>query len=123
MVVGSRRDRLSVCQVQTAAEIIRFYAEHFDDVPLVLNAVEPDPPTRADLVQRLVQKMPDLKIRWVPLVFLKAANPFLKLLQRILLRGKKPIDITAAFATEHYNTDLVATVLHKARASRDTTPS
>lgn len=116
VAVGNRRGKLSLCQVQTAAEIIRYYAEHFDDAPPILNAVEPNPLTRGELVERLHRKKPDLKVRWVPMIFVRVANPFLKLLQRALLRGRTPIDISAAFANVHYDTTLIKQVLKNARA-------
>jgi len=123
VAVGGLRDKLSVCRIQTMSELIRFYLERFEDAPAILNAVEPDPPTRIELVVRLLHTRPDLKVHWIPMIVLTIANPVLKLCQRILLADKKPIDIAAAFSTGRYDTRLVATVLQKARVPLDFIPS
>jgi hypothetical protein len=115
VAIGGRQDKLSVCQVQTMSELIRFYLGHFDEAPPLLNAIEPDAPTRETLVQRHLTKRPDLRARWIPLMVIKGMNPFLKIAQRLILGSQKPIDAVAAFATEHYDTSLVKKVLKKAR--------
>ena len=48
--IGRKGSRLSLCDVRTAAEVIRAYAETFDSMPACLNLVEPDAPTRGALV-------------------------------------------------------------------------
>ena len=53
----------------------------------------------------------------MPSTLLRAANPFMKLLQRLLLPGRKPVDIYSAFSAEKYDTTLAARVIGNARES------
>ncbi|HWS16242.1 MAG TPA: NAD(P)-dependent oxidoreductase, partial [Candidatus Methylomirabilis sp.] len=112
--MGSYGSRMAVCGVDTAARVIRYYLEDFGNAPPVLNLVEPDPPTRRDLVQRLLARRPDLKPLVVPTLAIRLSSPPLKLLQRLMLRGRKPIDIYSAFASEKYETALAEKIIERA---------
>jgi predicted dehydrogenase/nucleoside-diphosphate-sugar epimerase len=114
VAVGSKKSKLSMCDVHTAARVIRYYIEKFEEAPQILNLVEPEAPTRGELADLLKKSRPDLKFVWLPIFILKAASPFLKLLQRMLLPGRKPIDLVAVFSTEPYNTNLAAEIIKKA---------
>jgi nucleoside-diphosphate-sugar epimerase len=111
--IGGRRSNLSLCSVRTAADVIRKYVENFDSMPPILNLVEPNSPTRAELVSLLLKKRPDLKAYRIPFIVLRIISPGLKLLQRILRPRQKPIDIYAAFATERYKPDLAAEIINR----------
>lgn len=113
VAIGPRRGDLSVCDVTTAAKVIRSYLDRFDEAPPVLNLVEAPPPTRHDLMRRFVQGRPDLRVFWVPAWFLRALSGPLKLLQRYALGAKEPLDVAAAFASERYDTTLAAAVIAK----------
>lgn len=115
--VGSKRSKLSLCSIQTAAEVIRKYVENFDQMPSILNLVEPDSPTRAELVSLLLETRPDLKSMRVPSGFLWALSPALKLVQRLVRPGTKPLDIYAAFSSEKYNTKLAASIIQSAKST------
>ena len=108
---GNRKSRLCICSVRTAASVIRKYAEDFHAMPPVLNLVEPDAPTRGELVSMLLDRRPDLRAIPFPMPILMVLSPVLKVVQRILRRGQKPIDIYAAFASERYKTDLASRVI------------
>jgi hypothetical protein len=103
--------------VWTAARVIRSYAADFDAAPPVLNMIEGTAPTRAELVQRLLETRPDLKVYWFPGWLLRAMNGPLKLAQRLLLGMPKPIDVYGAFASERYSTDLAKAVIERAGPS------
>jgi hypothetical protein len=109
--MGSRGEKLSVCDVETATKVIRYYVERFDESPPILNLVEPDAPSRKELFQKLQKVRPDLRPIFVPGFFVKTISPPLKLLQKILMPGKKPIDIYSAFSSEKYCTDLAKKVI------------
>ncbi len=115
LAVGSQGSRLSLCEVHTAAEVIWSYVSDFDTAPPVLNLVEPNAPTRAELVARLLKERPDLKALWIPVPALKVISLLAKILMRFILPGKKPIDLRAAFSSERYKTDLASAVIKKAR--------
>jgi predicted dehydrogenase/nucleoside-diphosphate-sugar epimerase len=115
VAVGPRKGALPVCDVGTAAEVIRSYLEDFSAAPPMLNLVESDAPTRGQLAARHLENRPDLRLVWLPAIMLRLMSPPMKLMQRIVFRGKKPIDVYAAFASEKYRIDLAAEVIAKAR--------
>lgn len=114
VAVGGRSSAISVCDVGTAARVVRSYVEDFAAAPPLLNLVETPPPARRQLAQRLVAVRPDLRIRWIPAFVLRLANGPAKLAQRLLLGTKAPIDVYAAFSSERYDTGLAAQVIERA---------
>jgi predicted dehydrogenase/nucleoside-diphosphate-sugar epimerase len=119
VAVGPRSSRINLCDVGTAAQVIRATVQDIDAAPSVVNLVEPIAPTREELLSRWLKKRPDLKSLWIPGFVLALLSPVLILLQRIVLRGKTPIDIAAAFASERYNATLAAQVVQRARRFAD----
>ena len=110
---GNGKSKMSICNVQTAAKVIRKYVEDFDSMPPVLNLIEPNAPTRAELVSILLNERPDLRAFPFPFFILRVLSPGLKLLQRVLRPGQKPLDIYAAFASERYKSDLAAEIIER----------
>ena len=117
VAIGSKRHALFVCDVGTAARVIRSYVEDFDRAPPLVNMVEAPPPTRRDLAQRLLDRRPDLKVRWFPGWLLRLMSGPLKLVQRLALGAKEPVDVYAAFASEQYVTAVAAAVIERAGPS------
>lgn len=117
VAIGGRSTPLSVCDVWTAARVIRSYATGFEAAPPMLNMVEGKPPTRKELVTRLLEHRPDLKVVWFPGLLLRLMNGPAKLAQRLLLGSKKPIDVYSAFASERYQTDLAHKTIERAGPS------
>lgn len=113
--IGSKKSRLSLCDVRTAANVIRAYVKDFDSMPAELNLVEPDAPTRGFLVSRMLQIRPDLKAIGIPSYILRAASPVMILMQRLFIPGRKPVDIHSAFSSEKYDTTLAARIIEKAK--------
>jgi len=113
--IGSKKSRLSLCDVRTAANVIRAYVDDFEAMPPVLNLVEPDAPTRGELVSHLLKGRPDLKAVGFPFFLLRAMSPPLKLLQRMLLPGRKPVDVYSAFTSETYDATLAAKIIRQAQ--------
>ena len=118
VAVGPRSSRINLCDVNTAAQVIRSTVHDIDAAPAVVNLVEPTAPTRQELLDRWLKKRPDLKGVWLPGFVLSVLSPLLILLQRIILRGKTPVDVAAAFASERYNTALAAKVVRRAAEER-----
>jgi len=114
VAVGSRGAPLSICDVWTAARVIRSYLEDFESAPALVNLVEHPAPTRGDLARRLLEHRPDLKVKWIPDVVIAALNPPAKAAQRLLLKSKHPVDVRSAFSSERYSTELAASVIRKA---------
>ena len=115
VAIGSKNDKLSICNVLTAAEVIRNYVECFDAMPPILNLIETNSPTRGELVSHLLNIRPDLKAIRIPSSPFWLISTVLKILQRVLRPRKKPLDIYAAFASEKYNSDLAAKIIEKSK--------
>ena len=123
VAMGPKNGALSVCDVSTAARVIRSYLEDFDAAPPILNMVEAPPPTRRELLARYLTDRPDLSVFWFPAFLLRAISGPLKLVQRYALGAPQPIDIAAAFASERYTTDLAARTIERAGAPAGTRPA
>jgi predicted dehydrogenase/nucleoside-diphosphate-sugar epimerase len=115
VAVGPRRGRLSLCDVHTAAQAIRVIAADVEGTPAVVNLVEPDAPTRAELLELWLRKRPDLAAVWLPGWMLSLLSPLAKLAQKILRPRSTPIDLAAAFSSERYDTTVAAEIIDRAR--------
>ena len=76
--------------------------------------VEAPAPTRSELMERFKSDRPDLRVFWFPAWLLRTLSAPLKLIQRVAMGSKEPVDVAAAFASERYVTDLVAKVIARA---------
>jgi predicted dehydrogenase/nucleoside-diphosphate-sugar epimerase len=103
VAMGGRRKPLSVCDVRTAAAVIRDYAESFDDAPPMLNLLEVPPTTRGDLADRTRRNRPELKFFWMPFPVLKVLSVLATLLQKALRPRNAALDLYAAFKSENYD--------------------
>jgi len=108
--IGGKKSRIGLCDVYKAADVIRAYVEDFANMPSTLNLIEPDGPTHAELLSRLLSKRPDLNVIYFPLFLLRLMSPALKLLQKIVRPGNRPIDVYAVFAPEKYNCNLAVKI-------------
>jgi len=115
VAMGSRKSKLSLCSVSTASNVIRSYLEDFESAPELLNLVEPDAPTRKELLSRLTENRQELSTLWLPNFVLKSLSLMLKLVLKILKPGKKPLDLYAAFSAEKYDASLAGAVIKKAQ--------
>jgi predicted dehydrogenase/nucleoside-diphosphate-sugar epimerase len=113
IVMGSKKSRLSVCDVQTVAKVVRYYLADYQSAPLVLNLIEPGALQRKDLIEKLFKKRKDLKALYVPSMAISVMSVALYGLQRVFLRSRKPLDIAAAFSSEQYKTDLAEQIIAK----------
>lgn len=117
VAMGSRSNPLSVCDVHTAASVIRYYAEHFDQAPATVNLLEAPAPTRGELVAKLRQSRPDLRVMFMPFFVLRGLSWFAILLQKILRPGNKALDLYAAFKSERYDVSVSQRVIAQATAA------
>jgi hypothetical protein len=116
VAMGTPGNKLSVCDVNTASNVIRYTLENFNAAPAMLNLVESPQPTRGDLAKRLKAARPDLRFFWLPLSVVWVLALVLKLVLRLMKPGKKPLDLHSAFVSERYNGALAAEVIQKARS-------
>jgi predicted dehydrogenase/nucleoside-diphosphate-sugar epimerase len=115
VAMGSRRKPLSVCDVHTAANVIRSYAESFADAPPMVNLLEVPPTTRGDLAERTRRTRPDLKFFWMPFPVLRVLAGLATLLQKALKPGRPALDLYAAFKSENYDAVIAQRVIAAAQ--------
>jgi predicted dehydrogenase/nucleoside-diphosphate-sugar epimerase len=120
VAMGSPSKTLSVCDVHTAAAVIRHYVESFDSAPACVNLVEVPPTTRGDLAQRLRQTRPELKFLWLPFPVLKMLSLLATFLQKLLRPKHAPLDLYAAFKSENYDSTIAQQVIAAARSAPGT---
>jgi hypothetical protein len=66
VAIGNRRSLLSVLDVGTGARVVRSYIDDFANAPDMVNLVECPACTRGELVTRLREVRPDLRVFWFP---------------------------------------------------------
>ena len=115
VAMGLPGNPLSVCDVHTAAQVIRYYLTDFEQAPAMLNLVESPQPTRGDLVRRLRTARPELRFMWLPFPIVRAISATLKLVLKLIKPGSKPLDLYSAFASESYDASLADKIIRKAR--------
>jgi hypothetical protein len=101
--------------VKTAAAVIRRYLESFEDMPTVLNLIEPDAPTRGELVDRLLKERPDLSVLRIPTRYSGGCHVPRALAARDS-PGAETVDAYAAFACEKYDASLARRIIKEATA-------
>ena len=87
--------------------------DSFAGMPPLLNLVEPEAPTRRELLDRWKARRHPLRVLRVPFLVLSVLSPVLVLMQKVLLRSKNPINIKSAFSSERYDVTLASTILKK----------
>jgi predicted dehydrogenase/nucleoside-diphosphate-sugar epimerase len=117
--VGPRNGRLDLCDVHTAARVIRAYADD-RTLPPVLNLIEPDAPKRRELVDLFLRRRPGLRVMWIPMWLLRVVSPPLSLLQRVVLRTSTPLNIASAFRSMIFRSDLARHAIDRANQTATT---
>lgn len=112
VAVGSGRGRFGTVDVGFAADALAWMVEHFEDAPPLLNLIDPDPPSRGELVKRLRRGNPDLKVAWLPRPVLVPLSGMAVVLQKVLRPKKKAMRVAKVFADQKLD-------LAKVRSVRD----
>ena len=110
MAVGPRKAPLPLCDVGTMADVIARCVSDFGATPKVMNVIEPESPTRSELVQKLRESRPGIRVFWLPAWILKGMSGAAIGLQRLIGR-KKPLNVYAAFQSEKYDPTTVSQFL------------
>jgi predicted dehydrogenase/nucleoside-diphosphate-sugar epimerase len=105
VAVGRRRDTLGVVDVADAARAAVWVALGGDAPAPVLNLVDPGLPTKADLVKRLRQANPGLRVVWLPRVLLWPLSWLAMGLQKVLRPRSPALDLAKIFAPRSYHTE------------------
>jgi predicted dehydrogenase/nucleoside-diphosphate-sugar epimerase len=110
VAAGARGDTIGVVDVDFAAKILLWIAEHFDTTPEILNLVSPTPPTRRDLVNRLKRANPGLYVLWLPTPVVQVLSGLFSVVQRVLRPRKPAMSLARAFAGQRLDTTVVSMV-------------
>ncbi len=118
IVMGNRKDRLSVCDVQTAAKVVSYYLTNYESVPKILNLIDAQSLTRQDLIKKLLENRKDLKPLFIPWFIIRTISGVLYLFQKVINPKQKPLLIAQAFTSETYKTNLAAEIISKTNMSQ-----
>lgn len=102
VAVGRPRDSLVVATATETARAVVAAALHPEETPDVMNLVPSDAPTRGELSERLRKESPEVRVVWLPPFLLHPLSWTAVLAQRLLRRGKPPIRLAHAFASQAY---------------------
>ncbi|MFQ5745727.1 MAG: NAD-dependent epimerase/dehydratase family protein [Gemmatimonadota bacterium] len=107
VAVGSRSEPLGVVDRRFAAAVVATVVENPDRAPAVLHVLAPRLPTKRELVGRLRERNPDLRVVWLPWLLLGPLSLTASLLQRILRPGSPPVSLVRVFRRETFDTEAV----------------
>jgi predicted dehydrogenase/nucleoside-diphosphate-sugar epimerase len=110
VAVGSRRGRFGTVDRRFAADTLAWIVRHFDEAPAVLNLVDPEPPTRGDLVARLRRDNPDVRVVWLPRPVLVPLSMAALLAQKLLRPRGKPIHLARVFADQRLDASRIRSI-------------
>jgi hypothetical protein len=96
-----------VVDVSFAARTLIWIVRHFDDAPRTMNVLSPTQPTKRDMLRRLRQSNPDLRVVWFPRAVLRPVSWTAIGAQKVLRPGSPPIDAAAVFAKQRFDTTTV----------------
>jgi predicted dehydrogenase/nucleoside-diphosphate-sugar epimerase len=119
IAVGRRRDPLPVIDVDLCAQLLAWIAAHGEQAPALVHLLQPQLPTRAELVRRLREQSPGLRVLWLPWALLRALSHAALLAQRALGRPE-PIELARVFGSRACDTSGTAALL--AQSQREEPP-
>jgi predicted dehydrogenase/nucleoside-diphosphate-sugar epimerase len=108
VAVGGGRDVLGIVDVGDTARAAAWMALHSESAPEVLNLVDPALPTKAQLVRRLRDCNPGLRVVWLPRGLLWPLSWVAIGLQKALRPGVPAINVAKVFAKRAFDTAVVS---------------
>lgn len=108
VAVGWPSDRLGVADVSFSARTLAWMVREFDAAPDVLNLLDPELPTKRELLRQLRRTNPDLRVVWLPMPVLLPLSWGALLLQKVLRPGRPAINVAKVFAAQRYDTGRIA---------------
>jgi nucleoside-diphosphate-sugar epimerase len=103
VAVGAPSHRLGTTDVRFCAEALAWMADQWEEAPGRINLLDPDPPTKRDLLSRLRADNPDLRVVWLPTLLLHPLSWLVVGLQKVLRPGKPAINVAKVFAPQGYD--------------------
>jgi predicted dehydrogenase/nucleoside-diphosphate-sugar epimerase len=115
VAVGNPRATIPLSDVSRVGEIAAWTALTFGEAPRVLNALDPKPACRKDLVRRLKEARPGTRVVWLYRPVLAAMAVPLLGIQKMLRPGKPAIDLRTVFDSPRCNTRLARETAERVR--------
>lgn len=112
VAVGARSDRLGTVDWDFAARVLAWLVDHFEEASKAINLPSPTLREKRELAADLKQINPALRVIWLPRWVLSLISGWSIQAQRLLRRGRVPVDLAKIFAEEIYDT---ATIRHLAK--------
>jgi predicted dehydrogenase/nucleoside-diphosphate-sugar epimerase len=110
VAVGSPGQRVGVADVGFAGEVLAWMVDHPAETPAMLHLLEPDLPTKRELLDRLRAANPDLSVVWLPWPVLVVLSGFGIVLQKLLRPSRPAMHVAKAFAPQRLDTSAVRRV-------------
>jgi len=118
VAAGRPSGALSVCGLATAAQVLAHCVSSFQAVPPVVNLLDVPTPTRGELIRRLRQVRPDLRVLWLPFWILRPLSAMFRGAFAILRPTAPALDIYSAFKSERYAGAIAGRLIAEARSAR-----
>jgi nucleoside-diphosphate-sugar epimerase len=122
VAIGRRSDALGTVDLRDAARLLAWMALSFDEAPEVLNLVDPDLPSKAQLVRQLRGEIPGLRVIWLPRAILRPLSWAVVLAQKMVRPGQPVLDLAAILSAREYDTRAVRSVWKRARGGPEPSP-
>ena len=113
VAIGGRQEKLAAVDVTFCAEIIAWILAHFDDAPSILNILAPELPTKRELVTRLREYNPGLRVIWLPRVLVRPLSWLAIVLQKSLRPRQTATNVARIFQKRDYDTSRIAAVTRR----------
>jgi len=109
VAVGSKKEEMGVVDLEFCARAIAHLATS-EDAPPLIHLLDPELPTRRELVECLAQRNPGLRVFWLPRWTIKPLGLLALGLQKVLRPGGTPVDVAAVFGHRRYDTEMAARI-------------
>lgn len=108
VAVGRPGQELAVVDVGFAGEMLVWMARNMESVPPAINLLNPEPPTKRQLLGRLVEGNPGLRTIWLPGFVLVPLSLMAVAAQKILRPRRPAINVARVFAVQPYDTSAIS---------------
>lgn len=118
VAAGRPSNRLNVCRLATAAQVLVYCVTSFQASPPVVNLLDVPAPTRGELVRCLRQVRPDLKVLWLPFWILRPLSATLRAAFSVLRPGAPALDIYSAFKSDRFDGSVAGRLIAEVRSAQ-----
>jgi nucleoside-diphosphate-sugar epimerase len=107
LAVGSRGSTIATSGLDLTARFLAWSIDHFDDLPGVLHCLDSEPTSRGTLLQHLRTSRPGTRAIWLPWPILGLLSGMAWAVQKVVRRGKAPLNVYSAFKAPRYDGSLM----------------